>query len=97
MSHPGHFSIFNTLCPRWIMHIRHHLQILKWNAKRGQPEMPFILGRSGTQYAPMVKNNNNNNKKLLSSSCGRPLVESYCQQSKISDTNWLRHLFFHYI
>ena len=50
------------------------------------PEMPLILGRSGTQYVAMVT-------KLLSSSCGAHLVESYCKKSNISDTNWLRYPF----
>ena len=49
--------------------------------------MPLILGRSVTQYVAMVT-------KLLSSYCGVPLVESYCKESKISDSNWLRYLFF---
>jgi len=49
------------------------------------PEMPLILGRSGTQYVAMVT-------KLLSSYCGAHLVEPYCKESKISDTNWLRYL-----
>ena len=48
--------------------------------------MPLILGRSGTQYVAMVT-------KLLGSYCGAPLVESYCKESSISDTNWLRYLF----
>ena len=51
------------------------------------PEMPFILGRSGTQYVTMAT-------KLLSSSCVARLVESYSEESHISDTNWLRYLFF---
>ena len=52
--------------------------------------MPLILGRSGTQYVAMVT-------KILSSYCGAPLVESYCQESNISDTNWLRYLFSSYM
>ena len=54
------------------------------------PEMPLILGRSGTQYVAMVT-------KLLSSNCGAHLVESYCKESNISDTNWLRYLFSSYL
>ena len=50
------------------------------------PEMPLILGRSGTQYVAMVT-------KLLGSNCEAHLVESYCQESNMSDTNWLRYLF----
>ena len=45
--------------------------------------MSLTLGRSGTQYVAMVT-------KLLSSYYGAPLVESYCKESDISDTNWLR-------
>ena len=30
--------------------------------------------------------------KLLSSYCGAHLVESYCKESNISDTNWPRYL-----
>ena len=48
--------------------------------------MPLILGRFGTQYVAMVT-------KLLSSYCKVPLVESYCKESNISDTNWLRYLY----
>ena len=50
------------------------------------PEMPLILGRSGTHYAAMVT-------KLLTSYCGAHLVGSYCNESNISDTNWLTYLF----
>ena len=32
------------------------------------------------------------NKTVLSSYCGAHLVESYCKESNISDTNWLRYL-----
>ena len=48
--------------------------------------MPLILGRSETQYVAMVT-------KVLSLYCGEHLVESYCKESNISDTNWLRYLF----
>jgi len=44
------------------------------------PQMPLILGRSGTQYVAMVT-------KLLSSYCGAHLAGSYCKESNISDTN----------
>ena len=54
------------------------------------PEMPLILERSGTQYVAMVT-------KLLSSNCRAHLVESYCKDSNISDTNWLRYLFSWYL
>ena len=50
------------------------------------PEMPLILGRSGTQFVAMVT-------KLASSNCGAHLAESYCKESNISDTNWLKYLF----
>jgi len=49
------------------------------------PEKPLILGRSGTQYVAMVT-------KILSSYCGAHLLESYCKESNISVTNWLRYL-----
>ena len=52
--------------------------------------MPLTLGRSGAQYVAMVT-------KLLSSNCGAHLVESYCKESNISDTNWLRYLFSSYL
>ena len=48
--------------------------------------MPLILRRFGTQYVAMVT-------KLLSSNCGAHLEESYCKESNISDTNWLRYPF----
>ena len=50
------------------------------------PEIPLILGRSGIYYVAIVT-------KLSSSNCGAHLVESYCKESNISDTNWLRYLF----
>ena len=53
---------------------------------RGWPEIPLILGRSGTQYVAM-------GIKLLSSNSGAHLVESYCKESNISDTNWLTYFF----
>ena len=49
--------------------------------------MPFILGRSGTQYVAMVT-------RLLHSYCG---AQSYCKESNISDPNWLRYLFSSYL
>ena len=49
-------------------------------------EMLLILGRSGTQYVAMVT-------KLFSTNCGAHLVESYCKEPNIPDTNWLRYLF----
>ena len=54
------------------------------------PEMPLILGRYGTQYVAMVT-------KLFNSNYGEHLVESYRKESNISDTNWLKYLFFHHI
>ena len=54
------------------------------------PEMPLLLGRSGTQFVAIVA-------KLLGSNCGAHLVESYCIESNISDTNWLRYLFSSYL
>jgi len=54
------------------------------------PEKPLILGRSGIQYVAMVT-------KLWSLYCEAHLVESYCKESNISDTNWLRYLFSSYL
>ena len=51
---------------------------------------PFLLGRSGTQYAAMVT-------KPLTSYCGAHLVESYHKESNISDTHWLRYFFSLYL
>jgi len=58
--------------------------------RQGWPEIPLILGRSGTQYVAM-------GIKLLSSKCGAHLVESYCNESNICDTKWLRYLFSSYL
>ena len=49
-----------------------------------------IFERFGTQYVAMVT-------KLLSPYCGAQLVESYCKESYISDTNWLRYLSSSYL
>ena len=46
----------------------------------------FNMRKSGTQYVAMET-------EMLSLYCGAHLVESYCQESNISDTNWLRYLF----
>ena len=51
------------------------------------PEMPLILGWSGTQYIAIAT-------KLLSLNCGAHLVESYCKESNISDTNLLAEISF---
>ena len=57
---------------------------------QGWPEMSIILGRSGTQYVALEI-------KLLTSNSGAHLVEAYCKESNISDTNWLRYLFSSYL
>ena len=54
------------------------------------PEMPLILGRSGTQCVAMVT-------KLLSWYCGAHLVESYSKESNIFNINWLWYLFSSYL
>ena len=41
--------------------------------RRGWPEIPLTLGRSGTKYVAM-------GIKLLSSNCRAQLVESYCKE-----------------
>ena len=49
--------------------------------------MPLILGRSGSKYVVMET-------KLLSSYiCATPLVEPFCKESNIPETNWPRYLF----
>ena len=58
--------------------------------RQGWPKMLLILGRSGTQYVAK-------GIKLVSSNCGGHLVESYCKESNISDTNRLRYLFSSYL
>ena len=62
---------------------------MKIERQRG-PKMSLILGSSGTQYVAMAI-------KLLSSNSGAHLVESFCKESNISDTNWLRYLFSSYL
>ena len=61
---------------------------------RRWPEIPLILGRSGTQYVAM-------GIKLLSPNCRAHLVESYCKsyckEWNTSDENWLRYLFSSYL
>ena len=59
-----------------------HMKIEGW------PEMPLILGRSGNQNVAMG---------IKFSNCGAHIVESYCKESNISDTNWLRYLFSSYL
>jgi len=58
------------------------------------PKNPLMSGRFGTQYVAMVT-------KLLRSYCGAKkichLLESYCKESNISDTNWLIRLFSSYL
>ena len=58
--------------------------------RRGWTEIPLILGRSGTQYVAM-------GIKFLTPNCRAHLVESYCEEWNISDTNWLRYLFSSYL
>ena len=41
--------------------------------RRGWPEIPLILGRSGTQYVTM-------GIKLLNPNCRAHLVESFCKE-----------------
>ena len=65
------------------------LAIIKMECQRW-PEKLLIWGRSGTQYVAMVT-------KLLGSYCGAHLVESYCKESHIYVTNWLRYLFSSYL
>ena len=46
----------------------------------------FNIGEVWSQSVAMVT-------KLLNSNCRARLVESYCKESNISDTNWPRYLF----
>jgi len=85
----GHKLELIYLYACWIKHLRYHFANIKMVCQRW-PEMPFILGRSGTQYVVMVT-------KLLSSCFGAHVAESYCKESNISDTNWLRYLFSSYL
>ena len=48
------------------------------------------IGRSGTQYVAMVT-------KLLHLYHEAHLVKSYCKESNIFDTTWLRYLFSSYL
>ena len=68
--------------------LNHAYEVLSTNIKmeceRCQEKL-LICGRSGTQYVAMVT-------ELLGSYCGAHLVESYCKESNISDTNRLRYL-----
>ena len=71
----------------------HAYEVLLANIKMERkrwPEKLLISGRSGTQFVAMVT-------EMLSSFCGAHLVESYCQKSNISDTNWLRYLFLSHL
>ena len=73
----------------------HAYEVLLVNIKMEHQRWPeklliCIWQRSGTQFVAMVT-------ELLSSYCGAHLVESYCQKSNISDTNWLRYLFSSYL
>ena len=72
------------LCACWIMHMKIKMEHRRW------PEKLLIWERPGTQFVAMVT-------ELLSSYCGAHLVESYCQESNIPDTNWLRYLFSSYL
>ena len=54
------------------------------------PAKPIKSGRSGTQHVAMAA-------KLVCSYCEAHLLESYCKESSISDTNRLRYLFSSYL
>ena len=74
----------------WIMHMRCCWQNNIKMESRRWPEKLLIWGRYGTQFFAMVT-------ELLSSYCGADLVESCCQESNISDMNWLKYLFSSYL
>ena len=69
----------------FICMLDHVYEVTCANMKMGHqrwPEMPLLLGRSGTQYVAMVT-------KLLSLSCGAHLVESYCKnQTFLIQIGW---------
>ena len=54
-------------------HVHQALFANKKIERRGWPEIPFVLGRSGTQNVAM-------GIKLLSPNCRAYLVESYCKE-----------------
>ena len=58
--------------------------------RRGWPEIPLILGRSGTQYVAL-------GIKLFTPNCRAHLLEAYCKEWNISDKNWPRYLFSSYL
>ena len=59
---------------------------IKIQRRRRQGKL-LISGRSGTQYVAMET-------KLVYSYCGVYVIESLCKKTGISDTNWLRYIFF---
>ena len=81
-----HFSFFaycfhdrNNICSRLTSAISLHVQV-QFRAKIPSGTKVW----SGTKYVAMVT-------KLSSSYCGAHLEESYCKESNISDSNWLRY------
>ena len=84
----GHKRELAYLYACWIMHMKCCQQTSKRNAR--WQEKLLLWGRSGTQYVALVT-------KLSTSHCGAHLVELYCNESNISDTNWLRYLFSSYL
>ena len=55
--------------------------------RKRRPGKLLISGTSGTQYVAIKT-------KLVYSYYGAHVVESPCKESGISDTNWLRYIFF---
>ena len=53
-------------------------------------EKPSTLGRCGTQHVAIVA-------QFTILSCGTHQIESYFQESNISDVNWLRYFAFIYL
>lgn len=53
-------------------------------------EKPSTLGRFGTQHVAIVA-------QFAILSCGTHQIESYFQESNISDANWLRYFAFIYL
>ena len=73
----GHKLKLTYLYACWIMQVRYHWQISKWNVKDGKKS----LGKVWNSVCCLEK-------KLLS---GTHFVESYCTEPNISDINWLRY------
>ena len=57
--------------------------------ENGTPKVARNAFSIGEVWNPVCCHGN----KTVSSNCGAHLVESYCKESSISDTNWMRCFF----